>query len=49
MTVFGEKGEGKVHPLKELGLQPLGNPQKQGAMRDVMINPKMTLGLRRGG
>jgi hypothetical protein len=35
--------------LKDPGLQSLGNPQKQGAIRDVMINPKITLGLTRGG
>jgi hypothetical protein len=74
MTVFGGKGESKVHPsrhiyyliilgrrdymdsdtlprfiLKDPGLQPLRNPQKQGAIRDVMTNPKTTLGLTRGG
>jgi hypothetical protein len=31
--------------LKDPGCQPLGNPQTQGAIRDVMINPKITLGL----
>ena len=35
--------------LKDPGLQPLRNPQKQGAIRDVMTNPKTTLGLTRGG
>ena len=35
--------------LKDPGLQPLGNHQKQGAIQDVMINPKITLGLTRGG
>ena len=35
--------------LKDPGLQPLRNPQKQGAILDVMINPKITLGLTRGG
>jgi hypothetical protein len=82
MTVFGGKGEGKVHPLRHIyylkilggrdimdnddkgvfnqkrwlvhilkdpGLQPLRNPQKQGAILDVITNPKITLGLTRGG
>ena len=35
--------------LKDPGLQPLRNPQKQGAILDVMTNPKITLGLTRGG
>jgi hypothetical protein len=35
--------------LKDPGLQPLRNPQKQGAIRDVMTNPKITLGFTRGG
>jgi hypothetical protein len=34
--------------LKDPGLQPLKNPQKQGAILDVMTNPKITLGLTRG-
>jgi hypothetical protein len=34
--------------LKDPGLQSLGNPQKQGAIRDVMTNPKNTLELTRG-
>jgi hypothetical protein len=34
--------------LKVPGLQPLRNPQKQGATRDVMTNPKTTLELTRG-
>ena len=35
--------------LKDPGLQPLRNPQKQGAILDVMTNQKITLGLTRGG
>jgi hypothetical protein len=35
--------------LKDPGLQPLRNPQKQVAILDVMTNPKITLGLTRGG
>ena len=34
--------------LKDPGLQLLGIPQKQGVVWDVMINPKITLGLTRG-
>jgi hypothetical protein len=35
--------------LKDPGPQPLRNPQKQGAILDAMTNPKITLGLTRGG
>ena len=33
--------------LKDPGLQLLGNPHKQGVVRNVMINPKITLRLAR--
>ena len=35
--------------LTDPGPQPLRNPQKQGAILDAMTNPKITLGLTRGG
>jgi hypothetical protein len=34
--------------LKDAGLQLLGNPEKQVVFRDIMINPKINLGLTRG-
>jgi hypothetical protein len=34
--------------LKDTGLQLLGNPQKKVVVRDIMINPKINLGLTRG-
>jgi len=32
--------------LKDPGLQPLGNPQKQGAIRDVMTKLPISMGQR---